>query len=94
VVVAARRGGRIVPGASYEEPALRAAAVRVVQELDLSDLTLAGESMGATLALTASLELGDRVRRIVAFNAYDFADGVKRANSLVRLVVGNIRLPV
>jgi pimeloyl-ACP methyl ester carboxylesterase len=31
----------IVPGASYEEPALRAAAVRVVQELDLSDLTLA-----------------------------------------------------
>jgi hypothetical protein len=40
----------IVPGASYEEPALRPAAVRVVQELDLSDLTLAGESMGATLA--------------------------------------------
>jgi pimeloyl-ACP methyl ester carboxylesterase len=84
----------IVPGASYEEPALRAAAVRVVEELDLSDLTLAGESMGATVALTASLDLGDRVRRIVAFNAYDFADGVKRANLLARLVVGNIRLPV
>jgi pimeloyl-ACP methyl ester carboxylesterase len=31
----------IVPGASYEEPALRAAAVRVVQQLDPSDLTLA-----------------------------------------------------
>jgi len=84
----------IVPGASYEEPALRAAAVRVVQELDLSDLTLAGESMGATVALTASLDLGDRVRRIVAFNAYDFADGVKRANLLARLVVGTARLPV
>jgi pimeloyl-ACP methyl ester carboxylesterase len=84
----------IVPGASYEEPALRAAAVRVVEELDLSDLTLAGESMGATVALTASLDLGDRVRRIVAFNAYDYADGVKRANPLARLVVGNIRLPV
>jgi pimeloyl-ACP methyl ester carboxylesterase len=84
----------IVPGASYEEPALRATAVRVVQELDLSDLTLAGESMGATVALTASLDLGDRVRRIVAFNAYDFADGVKRANLLARLVIGNVRLPV
>jgi pimeloyl-ACP methyl ester carboxylesterase len=84
----------IVPGAGYEEPALRAAVVRVVEDLDLTDLTLAGESMGATLALTASLDLGGRVRRIVAFNTYDFADGVKRANPLARLVVGNIRLPV
>jgi pimeloyl-ACP methyl ester carboxylesterase len=84
----------IVPGASYEEPALRAAVVGVVEDLNLSDLTLAGESMGATLSLTASVELGDRVRRIVAFNTYDFADGIERASLLARLVVGNIRLPV
>jgi pimeloyl-ACP methyl ester carboxylesterase len=84
----------IVPGASYEEPALRAAVIRVVEDLDLSDLTLAGESMGATLSLTASVDLGDRVRRIVAFNTYDFADGIKRANLLAELVIGNIRLPV
>jgi pimeloyl-ACP methyl ester carboxylesterase len=84
----------IVPGASYEEPALRAAVVRVVEDLDLSDLTLAGESMGATLSLTASVDLGDRVRRIVAFNTYDFDDGIERANLLARFVVGNIRLPV
>ena len=69
----------IIAGASYEEPALRAATVSVVEELDLSDLTLAGESIGATLALTASIDLGDRVRRVVAFNTYDFADGIKRA---------------
>jgi pimeloyl-ACP methyl ester carboxylesterase len=49
----------IVPGAGYEEPALRAAIVRVVEELDLSELTLAGESIGATIALTASVDLGD-----------------------------------
>jgi pimeloyl-ACP methyl ester carboxylesterase len=84
----------IVPGASYEEPALRAAVVRLVEDLDLSDLTLAGESMGATLSLTASVDLRDRVRRVVAFNTYDFADGVKRANLLSRLVVGSIRAPV
>ena len=78
----------IVAGASYEEPALRAAVVRVAEDLDLSDLTLAGESMGATLALTASVDLGDRVRRIVAVNTYDFADGVKRAN-LVASVHGD-----
>jgi pimeloyl-ACP methyl ester carboxylesterase len=84
----------IVPGASYEEPALRAAIVRVVEELDLSDVTLAGESMGATLALTASIDLGGRVRRVVAFNTYDFADGLKRASPFARLVVGSIQAPV
>jgi pimeloyl-ACP methyl ester carboxylesterase len=84
----------IVPGASYEEPALRAAIVRMVEDLDLTDLTLAGESMGATLSLTASVELKHRVRRIVAFNPYDFADGIKRANLLARIVVGSIRAPV
>jgi pimeloyl-ACP methyl ester carboxylesterase len=84
----------IVPGASYDEAALRAAVVRVIEDLDLSDLTLAGESMGATLALTASVDLGDRVRRIVAVNTYDFADGLKRASLFARLVVGGIEAPV
>jgi pimeloyl-ACP methyl ester carboxylesterase len=84
----------IAPGASYQEPALRAAIVRVVEELDLSDLTLAGESMGATLALTASVDLGGRVRRIVALNTYDFAGGVKRASLFARVVVGSIEAAV
>ena len=81
----------IVPDASYEEPALRAAVVGVVEQLDLSDLTLAGESMGATLSLTASGDLGRRVRRIVAVNTYDFTDGIERANLLARLVAGTAR---
>ena len=84
----------IVRGASYEEPALRAAMVRVIEELDLSNVTLAGESIGATLALTASVDLGDRVRRIVAFNTYDFADGVKRASFFARVVAGSIEAPL
>jgi pimeloyl-ACP methyl ester carboxylesterase len=84
----------IAPGAGYQEPALRAAIVRVVEELDLSALTLAGESMGATIALTASIDLGARVRRVVAYNTYDFADGVKRASRFARLVAGSIEAAV
>jgi pimeloyl-ACP methyl ester carboxylesterase len=84
----------IVPDASYEERALRAAMVSVIEELDVSDLRLAGESMGATLALTLSVDLGERVRRVVAFNTYDFADGVKRASLFARLVAGGIEAPV
>src|SRR5436189_3095139 len=44
----------ITPGASYTEPALRRAIVEFVETLDLRDVTLAGESMGATLSLTAA----------------------------------------
>jgi pimeloyl-ACP methyl ester carboxylesterase len=48
----------ITPGASYDEPALRRALVEFVKTLDIADVILAGESMGATVALTASTELG------------------------------------
>ena len=51
----------ITPGASYTEPALRRAIVEFVKTLDLKDVTLAGESMGATVSLTAATELEDRV---------------------------------
>ena len=46
---------QIVPGASYDEPAMRTAVKRLVTQLDLRDVTLLGESMGAVLALTKSL---------------------------------------
>jgi pimeloyl-ACP methyl ester carboxylesterase len=83
----------ITPGASYTEPALRRAIVEFVTALDLADLTLAGESMGATVSLTASTELEDRVRRVVAFNTYDYSKGVGRANRVASIYVGSARLP-
>jgi len=84
----------IVDGADYQEPALRAAVVEFVTKLDLDGVTLAGESMGATLALSASLELGDRVTRVVAFNPYDYPEGIERGNLLAKLIVTGTRLPV
>src|ERR671937_1459995 len=83
----------IVPGASYTEPALRRAIVEFVTTLDLAEITLAGESMGATVSLTASTELGGRVRRVVAFNPYDYSNGVGRANRVASVYVGGARLP-
>jgi pimeloyl-ACP methyl ester carboxylesterase len=47
----------IVPGAGYEEPELRAAVVEFASGLNLQDVTLAGESLGAALALSASIDL-------------------------------------
>ncbi len=83
----------IRPGASYTEPALRRAIVEFVNTLDLKDVTLAGESMGATVSLTASTELEDRVRRVVGFNPYDYSKGVGRANRVAAMYVGSARLP-
>jgi pimeloyl-ACP methyl ester carboxylesterase len=83
----------IVPDASYDEPALRRAIVELVETLDLSDVLLAGESMGATVALTASTELGARIRGIVAVNPYDYSRGVGRANAVASLYIGGSRLP-
>jgi pimeloyl-ACP methyl ester carboxylesterase len=83
----------VTPGASYTEPALRRAIVEFVERLHLTDVTLAGESMGATVALTASTELEGRVRRVVAVNPYDYPEGVARANRVAFAYVGSARLP-
>src|SRR5207248_832301 len=43
--------------------------------------------------LTASTELEDRVRRVVAFNPYDYSEGVGRANRVASIYVGGACLP-
>ncbi|MFJ8141531.1 alpha/beta fold hydrolase [Streptomyces sp. NPDC096013] len=83
----------IVPGASYDEPAMRAGVERLLTELDLHDVTLVGESMGAVLALTTAADLPERVRRVVAVNAYDFPGGISRSSLLARVVVSGVLMP-
>ena len=84
----------IVPGARYEEPELRAAVVEFVTGLDLHDVTLAGESLGGALALQASIDLKDRVGRVVAFNSYDYPSGLERGNLFARFIISSVRAPV
>ncbi|MFI7500699.1 alpha/beta fold hydrolase [Streptomyces sp. NPDC049687] len=83
----------IVPGASYDEPAMRAGVERLLTELDLHDVTLVGESMGAVLALTTAADLPERVRRVVAVNTYDFRGGITRSSLLARVVVSGVLTP-
>jgi pimeloyl-ACP methyl ester carboxylesterase len=68
--------------------------VEFVTALGLDGITLAGESMGATLALSASIDLGDKVGRVVAFNTYDYPEGIERGNRLARLIVVGERIPL
>jgi len=84
---------QIVPGASYDEPAMRAAVKVLMTQLDLRDVTLLGESMGATLALTAAADLPDRVRRVIAINPYDYAGGIARSSLLARFIISGVLAP-
>ena len=83
----------IVPGARYEEPDLRAAVVDFVTGLDLYDVTLAGESLGAALSISTSIDVNDRVRRVVAFNSYDYPSGLERGNWFARFIITSVRMP-
>jgi pimeloyl-ACP methyl ester carboxylesterase len=84
---------QIVSGASYEEPAMRAAVENLITQLDLRDVTLLGESMGAVLALTTAADLPERIRRVVAINPYDYSGGIARSSLLARLIVTGVLAP-
>lgn len=83
----------IVPGASYDEPAMRDAVKRLINELDLQGVTVLGESIGAVLALTVAADLPDRIRQVVAVNPYDYAGGAKRSSLLARLIITAVLAP-
>ena len=69
----------------YTEELLRKSVTDFIQQLNLRDVTLVGESIGAVLALTVSAELPDRVVRAVALNPYDYGEkfggGIRRSSN-------------
>lgn len=84
---------QIVPGASYQEPAMRAAVKELMTQLDLHNATLLGESMGAVLALTIAADLPERIRRVVSINPYDYSGGISRSSLLARLIISGVLAP-
>src|SRR5437773_1086412 len=85
-----RSGAHRRAQSASEETAMRAAVERLITQLDLRDVTLLGESMGAVLALTTAADLPERVRRVVTMNPYDYAGGIARSSLLARLIVTGI----
>ena len=88
----------IDPGASYDEPYFRQAVIRVIETLDLSNLTLVGESIGGALALTVAASLPQRIKRVYAINPYDYearyGDGIRRGNWLANFIIGSLQIPL
>jgi len=84
--------------ADYDEPYFRSAAAAFIERLDLQNVTLAGESIGAVIALTVASQLPDRIKAVIASNTYDYdkryGDGVRRGNFLANFIIGNFAIPV
>jgi pimeloyl-ACP methyl ester carboxylesterase len=76
-------GRSSIPGARYDEPFFRKSVAALLRGLDLRDVTLAGESIGGTLALTVAATDPGRIRRVVSINPYDYGErfggGIRRS---------------
>jgi len=82
----------------YSEPYFRHAVIKFIEALDLNNLTIAGESIGAVLALTVAAESGQRIKQVYAFNPYDHGDsyggGIRRSSAWANLIIGSFGIPV
>lgn len=83
--------------ASYDEPYFRSAVIAFIEKLDLREITLVGESIGAVLALTVASALPERIKAVVSSNTYDYdtryADGVRRGNFIANFILSQFAIP-
>lgn len=69
----------------YTEPLMRASVRALIENLDLNNVVLVGESIGGVLSLSVAAELPDRIARVVSLNPYDYGEkfggGVRRSEN-------------
>jgi pimeloyl-ACP methyl ester carboxylesterase len=84
--------------AQYDEPYLRKGVIDFLKALDLREVTLVGESIGAVIALTVASDIPDRIKAVYALNTYDYetryGDGMRRGNWFANLIIGSLQFPV
>jgi pimeloyl-ACP methyl ester carboxylesterase len=84
--------------APFDEPYMRSGIMGFIEMLDLRDVTMVGESIGAVVSLTVAAEIPDRIRAVYALNPYDyetrFGDGIRRGNWFANLIIGGVQVPV
>lgn len=83
---------------NYDEPYLRKSIIDLIAKLGLKNITLVGESIGATLSLTVAADIPDKVKQVIAVNTYDYetryADGVRRGNFIANFMLWNYSIPL
>lgn len=84
--------------ASYDEPYFRAAIIAFIEQLNLVNVTLVGESIGGVIALTASSQMPERIKQVISCNPYDYetsyGDGLRRGNFIANFIIGSFGVPL
>jgi pimeloyl-ACP methyl ester carboxylesterase len=70
-----------IPKARYDAAFFTQAVEGFLDKLDLRDVTLAGVSIGGSIALIVASRRNPRVARVIAINPYDYAKGRGMARS-------------
>lgn len=85
-----------IPETDYTAPFFIDVVQGFLEELDLRDVVLAGESIGATIALGIAARDNPRVRAVVAINAYDYdrGRGLQRVSPVAGFILGVNDVPV
>ncbi|MEO7345011.1 MAG: alpha/beta fold hydrolase, partial [Methylotenera sp.] len=83
---------------NYDEPYLRKSVIEVINQLSLENITLVGESIGATLSLTVAATIPEKIKKVIAINTYDYekryADGIRRGSFIANFLMWNFSIPV
>jgi|ERR1700686_84270 pimeloyl-ACP methyl ester carboxylesterase len=85
-----------IPKAEYSPEDFYQWTEKFLETVDINDATVAGVSIGGTIALVLAARQNPRVARVIAINPYDYPpDGGVRSSSLVaRLVLGPAGIPI
>ena len=85
-----------IPKAEYSPEDFYQWTEKFLETVDVRDATVAGVSIGGTIALVLAARQNPRVTRVIAINPYDYPpDGGIRSSSLIaRLVLGPAGVPI
>jgi pimeloyl-ACP methyl ester carboxylesterase len=85
-----------IPRVDYTPDFFVTTVARFLDQLDIEDATLVGESIGGTIALLLAARGNPRVRRVVAINAYDYGAGrgLRRSSMLANALLGLSEVPI
>ena len=83
---------------NYDQSFMTDVVIGFIEQNNLSDVTIAGESIGGVLPITVANKIPDKIKKIFSFNPYDydkkFGDGVRRGNLVARFIIWSMSLPV
>jgi pimeloyl-ACP methyl ester carboxylesterase len=89
-------GGSGAPRAEYTAGYFTDAIEQVLDQFELRDAIVVGESIGACIALALAARGNPRVRGVVALNPYDYGrrGGIRRSSALANVVFTAMLFPV